>query len=124
MADSTPSPALPVEAIEEAIRTEDVRVATIYECLSAWFSQAGVPRWKIVQAQDDLTEIAAQLTALLAAAEEGRKDTERLDWLNGQVDHQAADAYLHVEFDTNSNLRAFIDAARTPDPAREDDNAD
>lgn len=40
----------------------------------------------------------------------GEKDTERMNWLDSRVDHQAADAYLRLEFATNVNLREAVDA--------------
>ena len=70
---------------------------------------------------------AEACTALLAALAEARKDSERLDWLEANVQHEinldkwgqvvefAMDGDRRL-FVTASNVRDAIDAARTPQP--------
>lgn len=52
-----------------------------------------------------------EIASLRAALSEARKDTERLDWLNGRVSWFTQHfAYAHKY----ANVRESIDAARTP----------
>ncbi|HSM77344.1 MAG TPA: hypothetical protein VLT57_06960 [Bryobacteraceae bacterium] len=108
------APALPVEAIAECIRYAEAAIV-------------GQQHLTGPHPTTDPDAARAQLTALQQAVADAQKDTERLNWLDTSVGNgifaRRCESVEGVK-SWNGSIRDFIDAARTPDTAREDDNAD